>query len=411
MLKSDTRRPISQVRLERSFDLDGNAGVQRHAGQRVHVIGAGQQVDIRMFVTVGDRTDVPMRAGVEDGSEEYLASLVVDPDSLAVDDAPLGSRVRMEDDVGRHLEELDLAVETPTLGDFGRVGQGNALERGPHRLKPLDLLLQGDRPVVDQLLGDPCEDPVILTRGRLDVPRRHFRGLGRQRIEGPDFPSRQDRLHPLRRIEHAGIVGVADHRIGTDVDQQLDRVIVGSRHHGIGAAHCSRQHRFGAAIIRQRRKFRWPTERGVKGLHHRIARRIDSQPAAEVHADRLRPVGIDFLAQLLGDVVEGLIPADFRQHPVFAHHWFRDRVRSVQHLTDHAAFRTGIALADGVLKIALHFDDFPIVEHIDGDAANRGANPAIRALGFYLPGPSLVGERVSYHGCHLSCPAIGTDGD
>ena len=191
-------------------------------------------------------------------------------------------------------------------------------------------------------------------------------GFGLKRVDHPDFAAALvDLLEEHARLVHSGIVGVAHHRVCADIDHHGAVFVVGLGIDAVEMRHRTGQHHLGGAVVGQRREFRPAIERLPEGLLHRVAGRIDAEPAAEIHAHRMRSVLVDDRAQPSADIVERLVPFDFDQLGAYAHHRTRDRPVEVINLARRAALGAGIALGDRMVEVALDLQYLLVVGDLD----------------------------------------------
>ena len=102
-----------------------------------------------------------------------------------------------------------------------------AFERRPQFLQTVDRLLQVERAAIQYFARQPGKDRVVLAWIGGDVTGGPLRRLGEHRVDRPDLAAFGGRTDEHCRVVHPGIVRVADHRIGADIDQHLDIVVVG----------------------------------------------------------------------------------------------------------------------------------------------------------------------------------------
>src|SRR6202000_1301384 len=121
----------------------------------------------------------------------------------------------------------------------------------------------------------------------------------------------------------------------------------------------------------------------VEGLHHDVAGGIDAQSATEVHADRIRAICIDNLAELRRKVIESFIPAHLDQLTSLAHHGSGDRIRKVMYLPHRPPFGTGVALGQRMIEVAPHLDNL-LADEIHLEPTSDHAHSAISSLCFNL---------------------------
>lgn len=143
--------------------------------------------------------------------------------------------------------------------------------------------------------------------------------------------------------------------------------------------HGAGDHHLRGLIDRERRELRRILQRLIKRFLHRIAGGIETETAAEIDANRVRPAFIDNRPQLRGNIVDRLVPAHAHQFAILAHERMRDGVGAVMHAIGRAPLRTRIALRDWMVAIAADLDDL-FADDIGNDAAMRNAHPAIGAF-------------------------------
>ena len=294
-------------------------------------------------------------------------------------------------------------------GDLGGLGPVIVCEKRAQPVQVLDRLLRIQGTARQNLAHDPGQYGIVATGVGSDMALREVGGFGAHRVDHPDFAAALvDRLEPVPRLEHAGIVRMAYHRIGADIEHHLAVVVVGLGIDAVEAGHGPGDHHLGGGVVGQRGELGRCAERFVEGLFHRVAGGIQAQPAAEVHAHRIWAVLVDHRAQALADIVERFIPRHFDQFAVLAHHRLGDGMVEVMDLPGGPPLRAAVALRDRVIRVGLDLENLLIVGDFGDEAAVRHADLAISALvldpiavlGLHRKRPGLFTAVIDLLRCH-----------
>ena len=163
--------------------------------------------------------------------------------------------------------------------------------------------------------------------------------------------------------------------VDPDVQDEVGPLVVDVRREAGEPADEMGHERLGRPVDRQRAELGRAPDGAEERLHHPIAGGVHAEAAAEVHADRLRPVSIDDRAEPVTEIVEAGLPRRRSQLPVHSSHRPLDPVRVVVHLRECPSLRAGVAVRQRMLLVAAHAHD-PITGDVDDDPADGRADPA-----------------------------------
>lgn len=171
-----------------------------------------------------------------------------------------------------------------------------------------------------------------------------------------------------------------NHRVDTDIHDQLDVVIVGPRAESRKSANQARHQRFRGTVDGQRTEPRRCAYCRVQCLRHAVAGCVHTNAAAEKDAHRGRTVLVDGFAQPGTDVIQTALPRNRLKSSIGPQQRSFQPPRMVVHFRERRPLRAHIAVRHRMIAITPHAHD-PLTLQLHDNAAHRRADTAIAALG------------------------------